>query len=480
MLICGRGAVNRALEQAPPGYIYLCQYFLQCKSRQPEVPSGNPVSSMPVQPTREVVKSASHTLLSFQHWKARVVLWGAGAAVGAAAVAFAWLADAAQAAFRRMHGVHPLWPWLVAPLGFAAISWLTRRFFPGAEGSGIPQTIHALRPDSGDQEAALLKPKVVAGRMLLAGAALLSGASIGREGPTVHVGAAVARFFARWMPHAAQPGQRRALVLAGGAAGVAAAFNTPLAGIVFAIEELSRSFEERASGVALTAVILAGVISIALTGDYTYFGQPVVAAEFHNLSMGVIAVALAGGLAGGLFSRITLLGVAAVRSRLSKAQTARPIVFAALCGAVVAAVGYFADSLTYGTGYSEARSILEGHAHLPWYYAPARAVATLAAYLSGVPAGLLAPSLSVGAGLGQTVADFGGQPTAIPFAIVGMCGYLAGVTQAPLTSLVIVMEMTTQHAMILPLMVAAALATATSKLLSPPLYRTLAQERYAP
>jgi H+/Cl- antiporter ClcA len=105
-------------------------------------------------------------------------------------------------------------------------------------------------------------------------------------------------------------------------------------------------------------------------------------------------------------------------------------------------------------------------------------LATLLSYLSGVPAGILAPSLSVGAGLGQFVADLFVQSTAVPFAILGMCGYLAGVTQAPLTSFVIVMEMTSQHAMVLPLMVTAAVATAVSKLLSPPLYRELAQ-RYA-
>src|SRR5262249_61392639 len=132
---------------------------------------------------------------------------------------------------------------------------------------------------------------------------------------------------------------------------------------------------------------------------------------------------------------------------------ARPVPLAGSCGIPVAEIGYLANSLTYGTGYSEARSVLEGQVHLPWYYAPARAAATLVAYLSGIPAGLLAPSLSVGAGLGQSVADLGGHPTAVPFAILGMCGYLAGVTQAPLTSLVIVMEMTSQHAMILPLMV---------------------------
>jgi H+/Cl- antiporter ClcA len=96
-------------------------------------------------------------------------------------------------------------------------------------------------------------------------------------------------------------------------------------------------------------------------------------------------------------------------------------------------------------------------------------LATLVSYLSGIPAGLLAPSLSVGAGIGQFIADTIGNGTAVPFAILGMCGYLAGVTQAPLTSLVIVMEMPSQHAMVLPLMITAALATGASKLISPPL-----------
>jgi H+/Cl- antiporter ClcA len=121
---------------------------------------------------------------------------------------------------------------------------------------------------------------------------------------------------------------------------------------------------------------------------------------------------------------------------------------------------------------------MEGHAHLTWFYAPARAIATLLSYLSGIPAGLLAPSLSVGAGLGQFISDVLGQPSAVAFAILGMCGFLAGVTQAPLTSFVIVMEMTSQHAMVLPLMLTAAIATALSKLISPALYQSLA-DRYA-
>jgi chloride channel protein, CIC family len=416
-------------------------------------------------------------LLSVPHWKSRLLLWGAAAAVGVAAVAFAGLADVAQTALRHLVGISPWWPWLLAPVGFFAIAWLTQRYFRGAEGSGIPQTIFALRTNAGAQGEAFLKPMVVIGRVVLAALGLLCGGSIGREGPTVHVGAVIVHSVSRWMPHGRIEAQRRALVLAGGAAGVAAAFNTPLAGIVFAIEELSKSFEERASGTTLTAVILAGVVAIALVGDYTYFGQPAVT-QVRAITPAIVALALACGVAGGLFSRLTLASTERLPGILGRVRRQRPALFAGLCGLGVAAIGVLSGGLTYGTGYAEARSILETQAHLTWYYAPARALATLLSYLSGIPAGLLAPSLSVGAGFGQFAADVLGQTSAVPFAILGMCGYLAGVTQAPLTSLVIVMEMTAQHAMVLPLMVTAALATAVSRLITPPLYQSLA-DRYS-
>jgi H+/Cl- antiporter ClcA len=440
--------------------------------------ASSPEPELTLPPTRDVVRNAGRAVLSVHHWRARLVLWTAAVAVGVVAVAFAKLADVAQLGLRRLLGLAHWCPWILAPLGFCGIAWLTRRYFRGAEGSGIPQSIFALMPDSGEKGLLLLRPRVVVGRMILACVGLFCGGSIGREGPTVHVGAAISLAFGRWMPHGGTSAQRRALILAGGAAGVAAAFNTPLAGIVFAIEELSKSFEERASGATLTAVVLSGVVAIAIVGDYTYFGQPVVSTAAQSVSAGTFLVAIAGGLAGGLFSRLTLIGASGLPGVLRKFHKTRPALFAAACGLIVAAVGAASGGLTYGTGYAEARSILEGHVSLPWFYAPARAVATLATSLSGIPAGLLAPSLSVGAGLGQLVADLSGQLTAVPFAILGMCGYLAGVTQAPLTSFVIVMEMTTQHAMVLPLMITAAVATTISKLLSPPLYQTLAK-RYA-
>ncbi len=413
-------------------------------------------------------------LLSVPRWHDRLLLWAAAAAVGGAAVLFAKMADVAQGLLRSLLGVSPNWPWLTAPIGFCAIAWLTRRFFRGAEGSGIPQTIFALRPEAGEAGRRLLRPSVVLGRMLLAAAGLFCGGSIGREGPTVHVGAVIVNGASRFMRHGRTDAHRRALVLAGGAAGVAAAFNTPLAGIVFAIEELAKSFEERASGTTLTAVVLAGVVAIALMGDYTYFGQPSVAPRDHGITLALPLLALACGLGGAPCRGPPRARGARLPGALGRMRRERPVLFAGLCGLGVAALGAASGGLTYGTGYAEARSVIENHAHLSWAYAPARAAATLLSYLSGIPAGLLAPSLSVGAGFGQWMADSFGQSSAVPFAILGMCGFLAGVTQAPLTSLVIVMEMTAQHAMVLPLMIVAAVATAVSKLISPPLYQTLA------
>ncbi len=417
------------------------------------------------------------TLLSARRWHDRLLLWAAAAAVGGAAVLFARMADLAQECLRRLLAGSPWWPWLTAPLGFFAIAWLTRRYFRGAEGSGIPQTIFALRADAGERGRGLLRPMVVIGRMILAALGLLCGGSIGREGPTVHVGAVIVNGVWRFMRQQHTDAHRRALVLAGGAAGVAAAFNTPLAGIVFAIEELAKSFEERASGTTLTAVILAGVVAIACVGDYTYFGQPA-ASSLHGITPSLVLLGVSCGLFGGAFSRATLGGVASLPGALGRLRREHPALFAGLCGIGVAALGACSGGLTYGTGYAEARSIIEGHAHLSWGYAPARAAATLLSYLSGIPAGLLAPSLSVGAGLGQVIADSLGGNASVSFAILGMCGFLAGVTQAPLTSFVIVMEMTAQHAMVLPLMVAAALATTVSKMISPPLYQSLA-DRYS-
>jgi H+/Cl- antiporter ClcA len=427
---------------------------------------------------RDVYQKARPALLSLRAWRARVLLWIAAGLTGAAAVGFAWIADKAQEGFARLYAVAAWWPWIAAPLGMALISYLTRTYFRGAEGSGIPQTIFALGCASGAIGSRVLRLRVIVARVGLAAAALLCGGSIGREGPTVHIGAAITHSFGRWMPSGDLRPRRHALILAGGAAGVAAAFNTPLAGVVFAIEELSRSFEERASGTTLTAVILAGVVAIGLSGNYSYFGEPRIDPNVPVMSFGILIVGIASGVAGGLFSRLTLAVSSGGMGPLGRWQKRHPTLLAAGCGIAIAALGSLTGGMTYGTGYTEARLALEGNGVLPMLYAPARALATLLSFMSGVPAGLLAPSLSAGAGLGLLLMGVMGHTGGAELAVLAMCGYLAGVTQAPLTSFVIVMEMTTGHQIVLPLMLVATMGSMVSRLFGPPLYRTLA-ERYA-
>ncbi len=139
-------------------------------------------------------------LFAVRPLQARLLIWGSAATVGVAAVAFAKIADLSQLALRRLVEVHWWAVWLLAPSGFFVIAWLTRRYFAGAEGSGIPQTIFSLRTDSGEIGRLLLRPRVVIGRVVLAAAGLLCGGSIGREGPTVHVGAVIVHSVSRWMP----------------------------------------------------------------------------------------------------------------------------------------------------------------------------------------------------------------------------------------------------------------------------------------
>jgi H+/Cl- antiporter ClcA len=291
----------------------------------------------------------------------------------------------------------------------------------------------------------------------------------------VQVGAAAMHALGRAL-RLPRPDMRRSLVLAGGAAGVAAAFNTPLAGVVFAIEELSHSFEARTSGTVLTAVILAGITTLALAGNYTYFG--VSPAEL-DLGAGWLAVGLcglAGGVAGGAFSA-ALVAAAQGRPGFAGRWPGRhPILFAALCGLALAGIGLASGGTTYGTGYAQAKAVVEGAATMPPFFPVLKLLATVISYLSGIPGGIFAPSLSIGAGLGQWIAGLIPNAPSGAVVLLGMVGYFSGVVQAPITATVIVMEMTDNQRMTIPLLATAMLAFGVSRLICRrPLYGALAR-----
>lgn len=406
-------------------------------------------------------------------WKMRLVFWGGALSLGAIAAVFAQISFHADGLFRHFYEQKPLLALAIPPLGLLLIAWLTQNVFKNTEGSGIPQAIAALSMQTHIARARVLSLKVAVGKILLTIMGLFSGASIGREGPTVHVGASIMYSLRKVAPFHGRD-TIRALVLAGGAAGISAAFNTPLAGIMFAIEEMSRSFEERTSGTLTISVILAGITALAILGNYTYFGTSTanVLPSALGTWVSVAVCGVLGGLLGGSFSTLLVMGSRYLASFARK----HPLLLAGICGVLISFLGWLSHGETFGTGYDQAKVLVTGSSTtLQGDYFLYKYAATVVSYLSGIPGGIFAPSLSVGAGMGADLAQWLPAPFAA-VVLLSMVGYFTGVVQTPITALIIVMEMTDNSSMLMPLMATALIAKGLSRFVCPiPIYEALAE-----
>lgn len=420
---------------------------------------------------RQRLFNTNKVLASRKAWQIRLALWGGALAVGLVATLFALAADKANELFHQGIEISSWLAFVITPLGLMLVSWLMRNWFPGTQGSGIPQALASLEVKSHSPlRSKVLSIRIAVGKMLLTLLGLCSGASIGREGPTVHVGSSIMFALGRRVqapPHYLE----RALILGGGAAGVAAAFNTPIAGIVFAIEELSRSFEQKTNGIVITAVILAGVTAQMVLGNYNYFGTSSAAMLQWTDYLAIPLCGVIGGLLGGVFSQVLITG----SERLAPLHRRFPMLVAAACGLAIATAGFLSGDLSYGTGYNQASEIIATGQTASLGYPFYKFFATIASYLSGIPGGIFAPSLATGAGVGADLAHL--IPlTAEVLIMLGMVAYFVGVVQTPLTGFIIVMEMTNNHSLLLPLMATAFIAYGVSRLVCPtPIYEALAR-----
>ena len=417
---------------------------------------------------RKHLRRSRRKLFSLKAWKVRLVFWIGAILVGCVSAIFAILSEKADQLFHQITSFGHWIPLIMTPLGLTLIVWLTRNLAPGTQGSGIPQAIAALESRG---KSKLLSVRIAIGKILLTTMGLIFGASIGREGPSIHIGASIMYSlgrFAKFPPHYMEKG----LILAGSAAGIAAAFNTPLAGIVFAIEEMSRSFEQRNSGIVTTAVVFSGLIAIVILGQYHYFGSSDASLPDLSAWVAVPVCGIIGGLLGGMFTSL-LLYTTEVAAPFIRHY---PYKVALICGAAVALFGYYSGYQTSGTGYNAAKEVITGTAAFDPMFPINKMGATLASYLSGIPGGIFAPSLATGAGVG---ADLGHWIPVAPISVMvmlGMVAYFSGVVQTPITAFIIVMEMTDNQEMLLPLMATAFIAFGSSHLVCPkPLYHTLAQ-----
>lgn len=365
------------------------------------------------------------------------------------------------------------WAWVTTPLLFLISVEMVRRIAPCADGTGIPQAIFAakhLTPSTEPRLAPLTSPLTLGVKVTSLLLAVWAGASSGREGPTVHVAACIflgvillfRRFFSFNL-------DSRSAVVAGGAAGLAAAFNTPLAGVTFAVEELGSEHFATFKDYVILAIIAAAITAKLLTGEYAYFGT---LADAPGVPLwGVLAIGVLGGLFGAFFSTAVLEGKKAlVPYKTGRWRYALPVILAlGLLG--VARVG---GRDVLGPGNAVAQLLTHGDL-TGWHpsFPVAKIAGTLLTYWSGIAGGIFAPSLSIGAALGANAAQWMGLSVAL-CALLGMAAFLSAVIQAPITAFVIIFEMSGHHDNLLPVMLAALIAYMTARVVGAKnLYQTL-------
>ena len=384
---------------------------------------------------------------------------------GLAAVGYAELFAEAEKVARKLAVSGTSWVFLVLPGAFVLSWWVVHRFAPEARGSGIPQVMaaiealeHSERPRSVEK---LVGVRTAVVKIVSSLIAVLGGGSVGREGPTVQIAASVfhasERFSAKF---SRQQGQEFWLVT-GGAAGIAAAFNTPLGGMVYAIEELATSHFNRFKTSLIAAVIISGMAAQWILGSYLYLGFP----KIRDVSIAVLPWALlvgaAGGVSGAVFGKV-LLGI--IRFKKSFKGPYRQAGFALVLG-LLAATMVFLEPRAVGSGRDMVSELLfNTSADGDWKLAATRFLAPILSYSAGGAGGIFSPSLAAGGALGAFLANVVDTPNVVLCILCGMIAFLTGVTRAPFTAFVLVLEMTDRHSAIFPMMLSALLASWASRL----------------
>ncbi|WP_460616547.1 chloride channel protein [Hymenobacter ruber] len=355
----------------------------------------------------------------------------------------------------------PLLAFGLTPLAFL-LAWLVvQRWAPAARGSGIPQVMAGIElsnPIHHTRTVHLLGLRVAIVKVLSSVILLLGGGVIGREGPTIQISAAIFRAINRLQPASWPQLSRQIALVTGGAAGLAAAFNTPLGGIVFVVEELTQIHLSRFRMAVFTAVIIAGLTAQQFLGPYLYLGYPKITSPGGWFTATIMLVAVLCGLAGAVFAK-TLLWLGNFRKRFVSLPAQAGWVLG--CGLLLAALAYAVGVDGVGTGKPIINRLLfQNDGLTAWYLFPARFVGMALSYSSGGAGGVFATSLSAGALLGDGIGQVLG--VAVPdrnlLILVSMVGFLTGVVRSPFTAAILVLEMTDRHGAIFQLLLGGLLA----------------------
>lgn len=355
--------------------------------------------------------------------------------------------------------------------GSLIIGYLLYRYFPYARGSGVPQTKAALYA----QEGRILL-RTVLGKFFCTSATLASGIPLGREGPSVQVGAGIASVLGRWLGLSQE--KVKALIPVGAAAAIAAAFNTPLAAVLFALEEIVGDLHAPVLGSVVLASATSWSVLRLLLGNNPLFKVP----QYQLVHPAEFAIYAVLGIAGGLVSVVFTKLLLGMRARFLRMQKKTVWWQPAVGGLVVGLLGWAVPQVL-GVGYGYVGNALNGNMGLELMaiLVVLKLVAVTTSYASGNAGGIFGPALFIGAMLGGSVGTlahrlFPGY-TATPgaYALVGMGTAFAGIVRAPMTSVLMIFEMTQDYAVIVPLMISNLVSLFICSRLQPtPIYEALA------
>lgn len=396
--------------------------------------------------------------------------WVASLLTGMMAVGYEELFSWAEQTSFGWLRTHPLLVFVLTPLAFLAAWLLVIRLAPAARGSGIPQVMAGIElsnPVTHNRTAYLLSARVAIVKLISSVVLLLGGGVIGREGPTIQISAAIFRSINRLQPAGWPQLSRQIALVTGGAAGLAAAFNTPLGGIVFVVEELTQTHITRFRTAVFTAVIIAGMTAQAILGPYLYLGFPKVTVSTGWFLGIVVLAAMLCGLAGALFAK-TLLWINGYRRRFRTLP--QQFGWVAGCGLVLAGLAFWVGVDAIGTGKPIINRLLFQNTHLtPWYLFPVRFAGMALSYSSGAAGGIFATSLSAGAIIGDGLARLAHvTPSDTNLVIlVSMVSFLTGVVRSPFTAAILVLEMTDRHSAIFQLLLGGLMAQGAASLIDP-------------
>ncbi|MBN8821337.1 MULTISPECIES: chloride channel protein [unclassified Spirosoma] len=396
--------------------------------------------------------------------------WVASLLVGLIAVGYEELFLWAERISFTWLSRQPYLVFVLTPLAFV-LAWLTvNRLAPAARGSGIPQVMAGIElstPKTHRRLAYLLSLRVALVKVLSSVVLLLGGGVIGREGPTIQISAAIFRAINRLQPAGWPQLSRQIALVTGGAAGLAAAFNTPLGGIVFVVEELTQTHITRFRTAVFTAVIIAGMTAQAILGPYLYLGFPKITSTTGWFLGIVVLVAIFCGLAGAAFAKV-LLWANAYRRRFTTLPAQAGWV--AGSGLLLAVLAFWVGTDAFGTGKPIINRLLFQNDHLtPWYLFPVRFAGMTLSYCSGAAGGVFATSLSAGAILGDGLSRLVQVPPSDTnlVILVSMVSFLTGVVRSPFTAAILVLEMTDRHSAIFQLLLGGLMAQGAASLVDP-------------